>query len=137
AGPRRGKAESDAGHPRMIGIVTAIEGSRVTGIVRAAPSDSAGQSVEAPAYGAPGTIKGPASTIFGSVSRIALNMSQNAAEIELEILGEIGARGQFQRGISAYPRLGAPIMAATQEEVAEVYAVPGTASVRVGSLHQD
>ena len=78
---------------RRIGIVTAIEGWRLTGAVVAEPGG--GQAADTiPQFGALVRIKAPESNLYGLISRIWLRDGNNGpagaiAMFEIEILGEI------------------------------------------------
>ncbi len=131
---------------RRIGIVTAIEGWRLTGAVVTEPA--AGQVADTiPQFGALVRIKAPESNLYGLISRIWLREGNNGpagaiAMFEIEILGEIvegggASPGKFRRGISSYPNVGSEILETAREEIARVYALPGSANVRVGTLHQN
>jgi DNA helicase HerA-like ATPase len=131
---------------RRIGIVTAIEGWRLTGAVVTEPA--AGQVADTiPQFGALVRIKAPESNLYGLISRIWLREGNNGpagavAMFEIEILGEIvegdgASPGKFRRGISSYPHVGSQIIETAPEEIARVYALPGSANVRVGTLHQN
>ncbi len=66
--------------------------------------------------------------------------SDDAATIEVHLLGELAAAGgarRFRRGVSACPPLGAGIRRAARAEAALVYAEPEAPHVRVGGLRQD
>jgi uncharacterized protein len=143
------ESQGTAAQPRArrIGIVTAIEGWRLTGAVRADAAAS-GQGADAvPQFGALVRVKAVSSSIYGLISRIWLRDTNGApagavALFEVEILGEIveqsGANiGQFRRGISSYPHIGAEILETAREDIARVYALPGSANVRIGTLHQN
>jgi DNA helicase HerA-like ATPase len=130
---------------RRIGIVTAIEGWRLTGAVVTEPA--AGRVADTiPQFGALVRIKAPESNLYGLISRIWLREGNNGpagavAMFEIEILGEIvesgSASGKFRRGISSYPHVGSEILETAREEIARVYALPGSANVRIGTLHQN
>ncbi|HEX2114406.1 MAG TPA: DUF87 domain-containing protein, partial [Alphaproteobacteria bacterium] len=134
---------------RRIGIVTAIEGWRLTGAVRTELTGEQGRSLAdaIPQFGSLVRVRVAGSNIYGLISRIWLRDGTNApagalALFEVEILGEIvdssnGKPGQFRRGISAYPHIGAEILETPRADIARVYALPGSANVRIGALHQD
>ena len=121
---------------RRIGIVTAIEGWRLTGAVVTEPA--AGRVADTiPQFGALVRIKAPESNLYGLISRIWLREGNNGpagavAMFEIEILGEIvesgSASGKFRRGISSYPHVGSEIVETAREEIARVYALPGSAN---------
>ena len=86
--------------------------------------------------------------MFGIVTGLSIPLPRHQSGeselelVELELVGELlaadadGAR-RFQRGVSTFPALGEPVFAATQEELALVYASPSVAASRIGTIHQD
>jgi hypothetical protein len=87
------------------------------------------------------------STVYGMVTglRVPLpGLAPSATDlklIEIEFVGEIrtsnGSPGFFERGVSDYPALDEPIYLAAASDLAQVYARPKAATVRVGKIHQD
>jgi DNA helicase HerA-like ATPase len=88
-----------------------------------------------------------ASTVFGMVSALRVPLPSLSAPdedlkiAEVELLGEMlvnaaGRHEAFQRGVSIFPAIEAPVYVTTQDDLAQVYAPNGTASVPVGSLYQ-
>jgi uncharacterized protein len=87
------------------------------------------------------------STVYGMVTglRVPLpGLAPSATDlklIEIEFVGEIrtsnGSAGFFERGVSDYPALDEPIYLAAASDLAQVYARPKAATVRVGKIHQD
>jgi DNA helicase HerA-like ATPase len=141
------QAQADQGG-RRVGIITAIEGWRLTGAVRTEAGGEQGRALadSIPQFGTLVRMKAAGTSIYGLISRIWLRDGANApagalAMFEVEILGEIvdtpDGRGQFRRGISAYPHIGAEILETPREDIARVYALPGSANVRIGTLHQN
>ena len=60
--------------------------------------------------------------------------------VDIQLLGEAmrTAHGPaFQRGVTAYPPLDAPILAVTPVETAAVYAPPAVANIEIGCLRHD
>ena len=60
--------------------------------------------------------------------------------VDIQLLGEAmrTAHGAaFQRGVTAYPPLDAPILAVTPAETATVYARPAVANIEIGCLRHD
>lgn len=121
------------------GHVIAVDGASVTGILK---NDSEGVRIGS-------IIRMPTSgsDVFGMVTSLkAENISADpAAEkklVEIQLLGETlrhdkGVTGTFQRGVSIYPSLGADLFTTSRDELELVYARPETASVRIGTIHQD
>src|SRR5690242_9391715 len=140
------QAQAEVGG-RRVGIITAIEGWRLTGAVRTeAAGDGRSLADSIPQFGTLVRMKAAGTSIYGLISKIWLRDGASApagalALFEVEILGEItdtpDGRGQFRRGISAYPHIGAEILETPREDIARVYALPGAATVRIGSLHQN
>src|SRR5206468_4641120 len=87
------------------------------------------------------------SVVYALVNGLAIPMPKALGEaelrmVELELLGEclvndqIG-QGPFQRGVSISPGLGDSVYAAASDDLVRVYVRPGTATVKIGSIHQD
>ncbi|HHN67640.1 MAG TPA: DUF87 domain-containing protein [Thermopetrobacter sp.] len=67
---------------------------------------------------------------------------EEARIVEVEFIGELGkaadgALGDFRRGVSQYPGLGAVVGRASHDELEKVYACDGEAAIKVGVIHQD
>jgi DNA helicase HerA-like ATPase len=88
-----------------------------------------------------------ASTVFGMVNALRVPLpslsapDQDLKIVEIELLGEMlrgsnGAFNGFQRGVSVFPSIESPVFLATAEDLAQVYAPSGTASVPVGTIFQ-
>jgi DNA helicase HerA-like ATPase len=93
-------------------------------------------------------IDAPGARVFGLVNSLRIEEiisplgKGERRLVEIQLIGEIvlpkhGASVRFQRGVSAYPGLGAHIYAATAAELRMVYARPDAASVAIGTIHQD
>lgn len=85
------------------------------------------------------------STVFGMVSALRVPLPSLTAPdddlkiAEVELLGEMMGDtngGSFQRGVSVFPAIEAPVYLATRDDLALVYAPRGTASVPVGTIYQ-
>jgi DNA helicase HerA-like ATPase len=87
------------------------------------------------------------STVYGMVKAMRVPLPSLSAPdedlkiIEIELLGEMlrdedGGRSGFQRGVSVFPSIEAPVLLATPDDLAQVYAARGTASVSVGTVYQ-
>ncbi|MCE2965807.1 MAG: DUF87 domain-containing protein [Alphaproteobacteria bacterium] len=89
------------------------------------------------------------SVTFGLITSLAVSSGAEGARVtdqrlaKIELLGEalhserIGVQFQFQRGVSVYPALWSPISLAENEDLAQIYARPSEACVRIGTIHQD
>jgi hypothetical protein len=65
---------------------------------------------------------------------------EDRSAVEIQLLGELAdADGApaFRRGVTAYPPLDAPILAASAAEIAMVYARPAAANIVIGCLRHD
>ncbi len=122
--------------PDFVGAVLAIDGAR---LVCSLGSPSAPH--EKVAIG--GLVAVP--TDLGAAIAVVHAMrngrrGEDIGVLELQLLGEIvgePAAPVFRRGISRYPRLGAPIRPATEAEERAVYAVGDRAAVELGRLRHD
>jgi DNA helicase HerA-like ATPase len=66
--------------------------------------------------------------------------AEDSAAVEVQLLGELVDAPDgplFCRGVTAYPPLEAPILAASAAEIAAIYARPRTAHLEIGSLRHD
>ncbi len=89
----------------------------------------------------------PSSSVMGLVSAVTspmptLDGHQDIGLIEINLAGEVGIddtsrRLTFRRGVSSLPSIGDPVLFADRHDLTRVYAPPGVASVKVGSLFQD
>ncbi len=131
---------------KIVGRVASTTGSRITGILNGdAVAD--GGATEAVRIGDLVKCDTGRSVVFGIVSEARIVDFPGAAggdrgtAIDIDLFGEAVADGEggsaFRRGVSIYPLLRQPIVTATSENLAQVYARPSASSVRVGTLHQD
>ena len=101
-----------------------------------------------PQLGAIMSVDAGTSIVLGLVSAMtnpAPSLDAASADmriIEIELIGEftkptINAPARFRRGVSAYPTLGDNVHVATRDELTALFAVNGSASVRVGVVKQD
>lgn len=132
----------------QIGVTTAVNGMRLTcrlGYHGAAPPLEI--FARAP-VGALVKIPTPKSVAFGFIgSELIANKAapltlENGAIAEIDLLGEAmtthgPSETAFTRGISIYPALGSPVLLATTEDLARVYARPSSPPLTIGSLYQD
>lgn len=88
------------------------------------------------------------STVFSIVRGVSIPVpseSGNGEELciaELELVGEILRRSdpseeKFRRGVSVFPRLGAPVHESSQDDLQRVLACPDVVAARIGSVFQD
>ena len=124
--------------PGQIGMVVTVSGFKLSCLLF-----SDGESGYAAAQiGALIKVATASSAAYGFVASLGFERGAEApaAIAEIDLLGEQTARDgspSFARGISIYPTLGAPVFAATAEDIALIYAKPNTWTLAIGTLHQD
>ncbi|MBZ9797936.1 ATP-binding protein [Mesorhizobium sp. ES1-4] len=80
---------------------------------------------------------------IGKSDRAWSNEGQNAIEVSIELIGEVrdgaepGAKPIFDRGITAYPHIGAVAHRIRSRDLQAVYDLAGRHSITIGSLAQD
>jgi DNA helicase HerA-like ATPase len=128
-----------------IGRVVSIRGSVVWGALF---DDDHGTAARAARMGALVSMRGPDSRVFGIVNALKRDGSGGGPQaertiFEIQVLGEIStvspsARAAgFQRGVSSYPPLDAPVTTVTLRDLAAVYARPRVSNVHVGRLRHN
>ena len=130
----------------QIGIISSVSGSLLTAFLNPARPNE--QPADDAQIGGLVRIATRTSTVYGIVHSLRMEHDSNHPEgekriAEIQLLGEVMAQrlgaapSRFERGVSSYPSLGAPIFTTTQEDLKLVYAPPTTVTVRIGSLAQD
>ena len=126
-----------------IGRVVSIRGSVIWGALF---DDADGTTAKAARMGALVSMRGTDSRVFGIVNglkREAQGGTQAERTVfEIQVLGEIAnggpeAKTGFQRGVSSYPPLDAPVTTVTLRDLAKVYARPRSSNVHVGRLRHN
>jgi DNA helicase HerA-like ATPase len=127
-----------------IGRVVASNGSQAIVILDATDQGSGSHGLQ---IGALVKIRTAQTIVYALVNGLAIPMPKSLGEaelkmVEIELLGECilgagGEQGPFQRGVSIAPGLSDSVQAASAEDMVRVYARPGTATVKVGSIHQE
>ena len=135
--------ETGAGGAR-IGRVVASNGSQAIVILDATDQGSGSHGLQ---IGALLKIPTAQTIVYALVNGLAIPMPKSLGEaelkmVEIELLGECivgagGEQGPFQRGVSIAPGLSDSVHAASAEDMVRVYARPGIATVKVGSIHQE
>jgi len=133
-----------------IGRIVAITGSRAVMLLvgKGAATDGQKEQGRPLQLGTLVKVCVSGTNVFGIVTslNIPLPPQEGSREkyklAELELVGEIVRRSdelrpRFQRGVSIFPGLDEHVLAATQEDLALVYAAPDRAVVRIGTIHQD
>ncbi len=127
--------------PGQVGIVIAVSGFKLSCLLFGG-ADARDIGYAGVQIGALVKVPTGNSAAYGFVASLSFaDPTQPAptAIAEVDLLGESlgGARGGFARGISVYPVLGSPLVTATSEDIALIYAKPNTWTLAIGSLHQD
>jgi uncharacterized protein len=107
--------------------------------------DADGTTARAARMGTLAPMRGTESRIFGVVNDLERDQqagSKNSERnlFEIQLLGEISnlnPQAGFQRGVSSYPPLDAPITIVTLRDLALVYARPRAFSVHIGRLRHN
>ncbi|NIA67057.1 ATP-binding protein [Pelagibius litoralis] len=138
-----------------VGHIVSVSGAKITGsLVSVGPdAETAARLNTAVQIGALVKMPTPRSVAFGIVSALSTgnpSPSPSLGEqwvVEIDLFGEYileadadgGADSGFDllRGVSVYPGLGEPIVAATLQELQQIYKRPKASNVRIGTLHQD
>ncbi len=129
-----------------IGRIIAVSAAQVIVLLEGRASDGVSQP-EPIEMGALIKLQTRASVVFGMVNALRVPLPSLSAPdddlkiIEIELLGEMlrdadGSHQGFQRGVSVFPPIEAPVYLATAEDLAQVYSPRDTASVPVGTLYQ-
>jgi DNA helicase HerA-like ATPase len=129
-----------------VGRVIAVSAAQVIVLLEPVITDDS-RRTEAIEMGALVKLQTRASMVYGMVNALRVPLPSLSAPdedmkiIEIELLGEMlrntnGASVTFQRGVSVFPAIEAPVYLATPEDIAQVYAPRGTASIPIGSLYQ-
>jgi uncharacterized protein len=120
----------------VLGYVIAVAGSQMM------------VSMEADHEGAPWTrigallkVVGNGHHVVGTVATVELERATpKGRALVVDLLGEIeskNGRPGFSRGVSHYPVAGSAVVAATETDLAAVYARPVAPSIRIGSYYDD
>jgi DNA helicase HerA-like ATPase len=126
-----------------IGRVVSIRGSVIWGALF---DDADGTTARAARMGALVSMRGPDSRVFGIVNGLQREQQGgNQAErtiFEVQVLGELAtavpeSAAGFQRGVSSYPPLDAPVTTVTLRDLAKVYARPRMSNVHIGRLRHN
>ncbi len=128
-----------------IGRVVSIRGSVVWGALFDNDDGTAGRAAR---MGALVSMRGPESRVFGIVNALERDAGGGGQQsertiFEIQVLGEIstatpqGKAAGFQRGVSSYPPLDAPVTTVSLRDLAAVYARPRASNVHVGRLRHN
>ncbi|TIU53532.1 MAG: DUF87 domain-containing protein [Mesorhizobium sp.] len=141
---RRNALQSDK---RILGNVVQCDGARAT--ISAYAEDADGTVTGQWTVGKMISINlGTTRTVglvyeIGKSDRAWSNEGQNPIEVSIELIGEVrdgaepGAKPVFDRGITAYPHIGAIAHRIRSRDLQAVYDLAGRHSVTIGTLSQD
>jgi hypothetical protein len=119
----------------ILGQVVGVKGAGLTGSMGTARQAAAavlGDLVAIP------TARGRAYGVINGLRKGRRDEDRSAVDIQLLGEGVVTARGiAFQRGVTAYPALDAPLLGVAPEELAAVYARPTAANIEIGCLRHD
>lgn len=132
------------GQETRIGRVIAVSAAQIVVLLE---NETGSFSTDAIEMGAMVKLPTRASTVFGMVSALRVPLPSLTAPdddlkiAEVELLGETlndasGMYDAFQRGVSVFPAIETPVYLATADDLAQVYAPRGSASVPVGTIYQ-
>ena len=137
------RSEIAVGEDVRVGRVIAVSASQIVVLLEKLATDD-GRPVE---MGTLVKVYTRAAVAYGMVTGLRVPLpsleptDQDLKIAELELAGEISLNGAggdlFQRGVSAYPALDAPVYAATPADLAQVYACPNVPTAVIGTIHQD
>lgn len=117
-----------------IGHVSRVSGALISGVIEEQRANSAVQ------FGALVKVPAAGSEVFGLINNLRSDTGPDGRErrlFDIELLGETVKDSRFERGVSIYPTLGAPVYVAIAGDLATVYARPEEETVRFGTIHQD
>jgi hypothetical protein len=140
-------------HARKLGHVVSVAGSKITAVLTtgiAAPVNGDSQSVPAegsPQFGGLVKIPTPKAAVFGIITTMSITdpsspLPHASGLMMIELIGEVlsdcgsSDRASFRRGVCVYPTLGAEVFAASDGDLAVVYARPDTACAPIGTISQ-
>lgn len=129
---------------RRLGRVVAANGSQAVIVLDSSDPAASGRGLQ---IGSLVRIPTAQSVVYALVNGLAIPMPKTLGEaelkmVEVELLGEslaspTGDLSAFQRGVSMSPGLGDSVFSASADDLVRVYSRPGSATVRVGSIHQE
>jgi DNA helicase HerA-like ATPase len=122
---------------QVLGYVTAASGSRVTACLDAGMArDGFGR------IGDMVKLRCAEQEAVGAISAVQVEPGSPPRDVfVVELFGELapspGGPSQFTRGVSRYPVSGAPVLAASDADLAAIYAPASGTNIRIGTLYQD
>jgi len=135
------------GWDTRVGRVVSVTGSQVICIFEPEESVDYRKASSKLQMGSLVKLGSATATVFGLITALTIPLpAEKSGEretqiFELVLLGEtplsgVGA-GASRRGVSNMPSLGANVYFAGKDDLAQVYAPPADANIRIGTIHQD
>jgi len=145
SGERRGVPAEPA---VRLGHVVSVSGSHAVAILERSAEPALRDKDPRVQIGSVVQIRTPGAAVIGLVSAISAPMpemdgkKEDIGLIEVNLAGEIrigdtSRRLTFHRGVTSLPSLGDPVLLADRHDLTRIYAPPGVASIKVGTLYQD
>ncbi len=78
--------------------------------------------------------------VIGSISAVQVDGADRQPVLVVDLVGEIfenGAGPRFTRGVSHHPVPGAPVLAATEEDLGVIFTRPSDTNIRLGALYDN
>ncbi len=146
AGIAQGQSSSVA--IEQIGVATAVDGMRLVCRVGYEGGPAISEIFARAPVGALVKVPTPHSVAYGFIGsqrmihKGAALTADGEAVAEIDLLGEVlSTKGledaHFMRGLSVFPRLGAPVLLAGPEDLGRIYARPTSPPLTIGTLYQD
>lgn len=146
--PVRERRGVPASPPVQIAHIVSVAGSHAVAVLEKSVQEAVAAKDPRVEIGALVKIMTPASAVAGLVSAVTSPMPNAHGQVEELSLIEINLAGEiftdeatrrltFRRGVSALPSIGDLVFLADRHDLTRVYAPPGVASVKVGTLFQD
>jgi uncharacterized protein len=142
------RPETETTEAVVLGHVVSVSGALITAALRNVAAEEQAEIDKGIRMGAMVKIALPATTVFGTVNALTTEYGDLGGEVVARRLVTIGLIGestevgparrmQFRRGVSMYPVLGDAVCTVRASDRKQVYAPPGSASVRIGSVWDD
>jgi len=146
--PMRERRGVPAEAPLRIAHVVSVSGSHAVAILERSSEPALRANDPRIQIGSVVKILTPGASVVGLVSSVSSPMpdidgkNEEMGLIEINLAGETriddgSRRLVFRRGVSSLPSLGDPVYLADKHDLTRIYAPPGMASIKVGTLFQN
>ncbi|MCP5368963.1 MAG: ATP-binding protein [Hyphomicrobiales bacterium] len=125
-------------HGKTIGAVIMVDGARAIAELDPAAAASGSDLAVGDLVKMPGKLNTVYGLVHGIKAVAGAGNGERHQQVDIDFLGEVfgGPDAPFQRGVSRYPSIGAPLIAADRADALHVYARPSAPHVRIGKVHQ-